>query len=85
MKLLNKLKQSIQKWLEIDPTLGKPGFEAVYYKGELMTEQPKGRVVKATARPEYTPDTKRHGGRVVKQMPRQLRKIKEGQESNGEG
>lgn len=29
---------------------------------------------------EYTPDTKRRGGRVVKAMPKELRRIKEEQE-----
>lgn len=38
----------------------------------------KGRVVKATARAEYSPDAKKIG--VVKVMPRQLQKIKKAQE-----
>lgn len=38
-----------------------------------------GGVVK-TERPLYTPMTARHGGRIVKTMPRQLRAIKEAQE-----
>lgn len=41
--------------------------------------QARGRITKATA-PEFVPDQKVTGGRVVKGMPRQLRKIKEGQE-----
>lgn len=28
------LKRRLQKWLEIDTTLGKPGFEAIYHKGK---------------------------------------------------
>lgn len=28
------LKRRLQKWLEIDTTCGKPGFEAIYYKGK---------------------------------------------------
>jgi hypothetical protein len=42
-----------------------------------------GRVVKANARPEYDPTPRKKGGRVTKAMPRQLRKIKEGQEKAG--
>lgn len=41
--------------------------------------QPKGHVVKAKPA-EYNPDTTRQGGRVVKAMPRELRKVKEAQE-----
>jgi hypothetical protein len=44
---------------------------------------PKGHVVKSKGAPVYTPDTKRKGGRVVKNMPKQLRKIKEAQENEG--
>jgi hypothetical protein len=40
-----------------------------------------GRIVKATARPEYDPTNRPKGGRVTKTMPRQLREIKEGQEN----
>lgn len=40
-----------------------------------------GRVITSTKHPEYQPDSTRHGGRIVKAMPRKLRKIKEGQES----
>lgn len=44
-------------------------------------ELPKrGRVVKVAAPPEYTPSAKHSGGRVIKAMPRQLKKIKEAQE-----
>jgi hypothetical protein len=43
-----------------------------------------GRVVKATARPEYTPDAKRTGGRVVRAMPQEIKRIKEGQEAPNE-
>lgn len=38
-----------------------------------------GGIVK-TERPVFTPVTQRHGGRMVKTMPRQLRAIKEAQE-----
>lgn len=41
----------------------------------------KGRVVKVTAPPVYDPEVKRKGGRMVKRMPRQLQKIKQGQET----
>lgn len=39
-----------------------------------------GKVVRATKRTEYEPNIIRTGGRVVKTMPRELRKIKEAQE-----
>lgn len=42
----------------------------------------RGRVTKVTSPPEYDPTKKVKGGRVTKTMPRQLKKIKEGQESN---
>lgn len=63
-----------------DRDLGKPGFESIYYRGEPLGAKAGGRVVKAKSRPEYDP-TPRTGGRVRKTMPRQLRKIKEGQEA----
>lgn len=40
----------------------------------------KGRVVKSVAAPEYDPDHKVTGGKVTRIMPRQLQKIKAGQE-----
>ena len=39
-----------------------------------------GRVVRELKRAEYSPNMPRMGGRVVKAMPRELRKIKEAQE-----
>lgn len=42
----------------------------------------KGRVVKAATPPDYDPDQPATGGRIVRVMPKQLKKIKEGQESN---
>lgn len=41
----------------------------------------KGRVVKVTAPPEFDPEKLRTGGRVVKRMPRQLKQMKEAQET----
>lgn len=40
----------------------------------------RGKVVRELKRAEYRPDASRTGGRVVKAMPRELRKIKEAQE-----
>jgi hypothetical protein len=45
-----------------------------------LPRQSGGRVVKVTAHAEYEPDKPRRGGRMVKVMPRQLQKVKEGQE-----
>ena len=41
--------------------------------------QPKGKIVKAQPT-KFTPSTTRRGGRVVKAMPKDLRKMKEAQE-----
>jgi hypothetical protein len=50
---------------------------------ESGTSMPKreGRVIKAKHSPEYEPNIKTKGGRVVRQVPRQLKKIREGQEA----
>lgn len=51
--------------------------------GVTRPERSEGRVTKVTAPPEYNLKPRPNkGGRVTKAMPRQLRKIKEGQESN---
>lgn len=42
--------------------------------------RPKGRVIKNTKSPEYSPVNTRRGGRVVKVMPNALQRIKEAQE-----
>jgi hypothetical protein len=44
------------------------------------THKPRGGFIRATKRPEYEPDAIREGGRVVRAMPRSLRKLKENQE-----
>lgn len=56
-----------------------PVFDLLKTEDKPVNES-KGHVVKSKGAPEYNPNTKRTGGRVVKQMPKQLRKIKEGQE-----
>lgn len=56
----------------------------VLYNAEtdmFSTYQPKGQVVKAKPS-KYNPDTTRRGGRIVKAMPKDLRKMKEAQERN---
>lgn len=51
-------------------------------KSEVNEPKPKGRVVNIKKKPEYDPNaSKRRGGKVVKTMPKQLKKIKEGQEA----
>lgn len=45
-----------------------------------LVEPTKGRVVQVTSPPVYDPDQKAHGGRVVRVMPKELKKIKEAQE-----
>lgn len=40
----------------------------------------RGRVIKQTRNSEFNPDPARHGGRIVKVMPRKLQKIKAAQE-----
>lgn len=62
----------------------KPVDDAVFDLLKTDTKpvnSPKGHVVKSKGVPVYNPDTTRKGGRVVKSMPKQLRKIKEGQEN----
>lgn len=44
----------------------------------------RGRIVKVTARPDYEPDKSTHGGRIIRTMPRSLKKIKEAQEKHVE-
>lgn len=61
----------------VPPALHEP--EPPMYEPETKPE--KGRVVKVTAPPVYDPEVKRKGGRMVKRMPRQLQKIKQGQET----
>lgn len=43
-----------------------------------------GRVTKVKSAPEYDPDRKVKGGQMVRTMPRQLRKIKNAQETKAE-
>lgn len=89
---MQKLRNSIGNWL-IDlgfKVMGSPnrygeaGFNQINYQGKPLTADdiPKGRVVKITAPPEYDPDQKRTGGRMVRRMPKQLQKMKEAQEKS---
>lgn len=43
-----------------------------------------GRVTKVKSAPEYDPDNRVKGGKIVRTMPRQLRKLKEAQEAKTE-
>lgn len=52
---------------------------------EPGTSLPKqGRVVQAKTQAEYTPGASNKGGRVVRQIPRQLKKIKDAQDGKNE-
>lgn len=87
-----KIRAFIAIWLrlladKINSDWGRPGFNQIYYKGKRLdpdVDRSGGRVVSVTAPPEYTPDTARKGGRMVRIMPRQLKKIKDGQEQRSE-
>jgi hypothetical protein len=51
------------------------------YKQHHKAQQHRaGKVVKATKKAEYSPQTHIKGGRIVRTMPKGLQKIKEGQE-----
>lgn len=52
-------------------------------KVDELTSDKAGRVTKVTGSPQFNAN-KPKGGRIVKAMPRSLKKIKEGQESTGE-
>ena len=72
---LNRPKQTPIDWSQLDG-------------GNLLSEStkasnPKGRIVKAQPK-LFTPNTTRKGGRIVKAMPRDLRKMKEAQERTDE-
>lgn len=73
-----------QWWQFWKPKYYYPELEGEYeLKVEAGTSAPKGRVVTVTTRAEYDfekASKPREGGRVVKLMPRQLKKIKDGQE-----
>lgn len=47
--------------------------------GDMLTVNNSGRVVKAKSRAEYEPNITTDGGRVVRTVPKGLRKIKEAQ------
>lgn len=84
-ELVNLLRvKNRNHWWEVwRPKYRYPELDSnIDFKVDLDKSMPKvGRVIKATARPEYDPTNRPKGGRVTKAMPRQLRKIKEGQEA----
>ena len=63
--------------------LWKPKYVWTQTKGEMLSENtiatPKGKIVKAQPA-KFTPNNNRQGGRVVKAMPKDLRRMKEAQE-----
>lgn len=81
MKLINQVKESLALWLYCVAEWLNPHIEIDITEKFDLPKVKKGRVVKVTAPPEYSPETKRKGGRMVKRMPRQLQKIKAGQET----
>lgn len=52
--------------------------------GMSLPIESNGQVVKVRSSPEYDPDRKVKGGQMVRTMPRQLRKIKNAQETKAE-
>ena len=76
MNLLQRIRNKFKKPTPLfDEAQGKALQESV-----KQLTQSKGRVVKGTRSAEFHPDMQRHGGRVVKTMPRSLQKIKQAQE-----
>lgn len=71
-----------KRWLfkQSDVKLPEDAINDLLKTDEKPVNTPKGHVVKSKGAPDYQPNAKRQGGRVVRQMPKQLRKIKEGQE-----
>lgn len=57
-------------------------MESVPAEVFIQPEQPNGHVVRVTGPPAYSPDAKRTGGRMVRTMPRSLRKMKEHAEAS---
>lgn len=57
-------------------------IEAVILDKPIITSR--GRVVSDTKKAEFQPFRTRTGGRIVKAMPRQLQKVKQGQEKAGD-
>lgn len=79
MNLLQKLKRRLrpEPIIRIAPELG----EAAKAVLTPPPPQPKGKVIKGTKRPTFNPVMYgKRGGHVTKAMPRQLQKIKQGQE-----
>ncbi len=83
------LKKIIKNWLGITKIEDKLWPEENLYLGrewsgtDDLWPEPKGKVTH-TQKAEYNPDAPKTGGRVVKLMPRQLKKIKEAQEKTEE-
>jgi hypothetical protein len=75
MNLLQKLKSIFKHdTVETEPVAAPPS------EPPALAIEPKGHVVTTTKKVEYDPTAHRHGGRIVKAMPRELKKIKEAQE-----
>jgi hypothetical protein len=63
----------------------KGNFDFTVDLAKSMPVPKQGRVVKATKAPEYEPVKSTKGGRVVRNIPKGLKKIKEAQEGKDEG
>jgi hypothetical protein len=83
MKLLKRLLAKLKRQPQTVPLLS-PEEEAQLDKDVEAVlapiPRPQGQVIKSTRPAEYSATTMRHGGRVVRAMPRQLQKIKAAQE-----
>jgi len=73
---LNRLRLSLLKWLMYPIADIKPRTRA----SRIISHKSTGKIVKSK-KPEYNPlISKKEGGKVVRIMPRQLKKIKEAQD-----
>lgn len=72
-KIDNPILRKLFKWL----------FEVQVVDNRFTEHSKSGRVVN-TKKTEYDPTAKRSGGRIVKIMPRNLKKVKDGQERTNE-
>lgn len=72
------LKEQIEQFEK--GNLSNTGISMPAIPGVMTKPKPRGRVIKQTRHSEFNPNSSRHGGRIVKVMPRQLQKIKAAQE-----
>lgn len=84
MNLFSRLlkRKSEPAKLVFDPKAGQGITNILDELAKPVPASPKsrGRVIKQTRHSEFDPNPARHGGRIVKVMPRKLQKIKAAQE-----